>query len=91
MYFFTVGQNLGPQTKDLIQFWATFAEYSLSWTKCKRFDVICLKKRTSKLEQLFFGQADFSEIHEFSKEAIFKDFGGLFKIHATGTTLGAET
>ena len=33
----------------------------------------------------------FSDIRYFSKMAVFKDFGGCFKIPATGTIFGPET
>ena len=41
-----------------------------------------------ELEQFPSGLEAFSDIHDFSKLAVSKDFGGCFKIHATGPAPG---
>ena len=48
-------------------------------------------QKITELEQFPSGPADFSDIHDFSKIVVFMDFGGHFKIPATGTILGPET
>ena len=50
-----------------------------------------LLKKMTELKQFLIQQADFSDIRDFSKIAVFMDFGCHFKIPAMGTIFRSET
>ena len=48
------------------------------------------KKKPTNQSKFFSFPVDLSEICDFSKIAVFKDFGGHFEIRVTGTILGVN-
>ena len=87
--FLTLNQNWRPKIKNRIQLWAIDVKYMLTWSKWKRFEVICPKKDRARAIFVWSGRI-FWYFRFIKYIADFHDFWWSFANSRHGQKFGAR-